>query len=441
VLFHPTFFDLRCDHRPPRWGDGFAAVAPGGAEASRGNWLLPSGFWSGIGPWNRNTRSSSRPRPRSLAGWRASWRRDLLLPPGGPEFGALNRGRPLVRAPTSSGEITQPLGSHSTFGLVPTRQGLPRRPQAPLDLRRPATRVHGSGRSTRPCLGLVWLWRRPQLRTAGARVRPATRVSSSGLEQGRFVLRAAPPCAARLSWPAALPAPPNGRPPPSHARCARASRHLAVASPRLVVPLRRSRSCRHDKLVLDGGAWDKSFWKDEIGWHETRRADRERPGDSPARRPERARPGADRGRQTTAWPERSRCSAARAGRACREPLSGHLTFPVTGTLRGMPEARGPCWSVSIAPDARRHCAQADQNWPSSTTTWHVDNEERGPAPIVWCRLACALWARIWQSEWFATPRGSSAAKWHSPRVPLGRHWASASSAVPGPPASRAIPRY
>ncbi len=107
-------------------------------------------------------------------------------------------------------------------------------------------------------LGLVWLWRRPQLRPLA--LTSAAPSVVFGLEQGR----------AYYALPAMLPALVAGclalaeRRPRRVTLAGLGVLHVAVlalALP-LVVPILPTRQ------LVSTGTWDKSFWKDEIGWHE-----------------------------------------------------------------------------------------------------------------------------------------------------------------------------
>ena len=158
---------------------------------------------------------------------------------------------------------------------------------------------------------------------------------------------------------------------------------LALVLP-LVVPVLPIRQ------LVSTGTWDKSFWKDEIGWHELV------------------------AQTATAW--RSRTPAERAAGAIvagnygvagalslfgpaaglPTPVSGHLSFQYWHPAK-MPQ-RTVLLVGFEREDALRRCAHATV-LAVVDNRWHVDNEERG-RPIVWCRLRAPL-GQIWQST-FAT---------------------------------------
>jgi hypothetical protein len=231
-------------------------------------------------------------------------------------------------------------------------------------------------------LGLVWLWRRPHLRPlALASAAPSVLF---GLEQGRSY----------YALPAMLPAFVAGclllaeRRPRRLALGALGVVHLTVLAlvVPLVVPILPTRQ------LVSTGTWDRSFWKDEIGWHELV------------------------AQTSTAW--RSRTPAERAAGAIvagnygvagalslygpaaglPAPVSGHLAFQYWHPAR-MPQRAVLLVGFDRA-DAHRHCAHATV-LAVVDNRWHIDNEERG-RPIVWCRLRAPL-GEIWQRE-FATAR-------------------------------------
>jgi hypothetical protein len=231
-------------------------------------------------------------------------------------------------------------------------------------------------------LGLVWLWRRQHLR-------PLVLASGApsilfGLEQGRSY----------YALPAMLPAFVAGCLALAERRPRRVTLaglgvvHLAVLAlvlP-LVVPVLPIRQ------LVSTGTWDRSFWKDEIGWHELV------------------------AQTATAW--RSRTPAERASAAIvagnygvagalslfgpaaglPAPVSGHLSFQYWRPAR-MPQRTVLLVGFDRA-DALGRCAQATV-LAVVDNRWHVDNEERG-RPIVWCRLRAPL-GQIWQTS-FATAR-------------------------------------
>ena len=167
------------------------------------------------------------------------------------------------------------------------------------------------------------------------------------------------------------------------------------ASPSCTSPCSRSRcrwssrSCPPAQLVSTG-TWDRSFWKDELGWHELV------------------------AQTATAW--RSRTPAERAAAAIvagnygvagalslfgpaaglPTPVSGHLSFQYWHPAK-MPQRTVLLVGFDRG-DALRRCASA-RVLAVADNRWHVDNEERG-RPIVWCRLRAPL-GQVWQST-FAT---------------------------------------
>ena len=226
-------------------------------------------------------------------------------------------------------------------------------------------------------LGLVWLWRRPHLRPlALASGAPSILFM---VEQGRSY----------YALPAMLPALVAGclalaeRRPRRVTLAGLGILHIAVLalSLPLVVPILPTRQ------LVSTGTWDKSFWKDEIGWHELV------------------------AQTSTAW--RSRTPAERAagaivagnygvagalslyGPACR-PADAGLGAPLVPVLapREDAAARRPAGRLRTRRRApalreRRVLAVVDNRW-------HVDNEERG-RPIVWCRLRAPL-GQVWQTS-------------------------------------------
>jgi hypothetical protein len=160
---------------------------------------------------------------------------------------------------------------------------------------------------------------------------------------------------------------------------------LALVLP-LVVPVLPTRQ------LISTGTWDRSFWKDEIGWRELT------------------------AQTAAAW--RSRTPAERAGGAIvagnygvagalslygpraglPTPLSGHLSFQYWHPER-MPE-RAVLLVGFGRNDALSRCSHATV-LGTVENRWHIDNEERG-RPIVWCRLRSSLGQEWAQS--FATAR-------------------------------------
>jgi hypothetical protein len=160
---------------------------------------------------------------------------------------------------------------------------------------------------------------------------------------------------------------------------------LALALP-LVVPILTTRQ------LVSTGTWDKSFWKDEIGWHElvaqTAAAWRTR---TPA---ERAAGAIVAGNYGVA----GALSLYGPAAGLPTPLSGHLSFQYWHPAR-MPE-RTVLLVGFDREDALHRCAHATVLGVVDNR-WHIDNEERG-RPIVWCRLRAPL-GQLWEST-FATAR-------------------------------------
>jgi hypothetical protein len=196
-------------------------------------------------------------------------------------------------------------------------------------------------------LGLVWLWRHPPLRPLA--LTAAAPVLLFGLEQGRSY----------YALPALLPALAAGcialaeRRPRRRTLAGFGVVHVAVLAlvlP-LVVPILPTRQ------LVSTGDWNRSFWKDEIGWHELV------------------------AQTATAW--RSRTPAERAGGAIvagnygvagalalfgpaaglPTPLSGHLSFQFWHPAR-MPERA----VLLVGFDQDDALAPLGQLWQSSFAT-------------------------------------------------------------------------
>jgi hypothetical protein len=160
---------------------------------------------------------------------------------------------------------------------------------------------------------------------------------------------------------------------------------LALVLP-LVVPVLPVRQ------LVSTGTWDRSFWKDELGWREltaqTAAAWRSR---SPGERAAGAIVAKNYG-------EAGALALYGPAAGLPPPLSGHLSFQYWHLAR-MPER-----SVLLVGFAR---ADAHQRCTSSTVLatldnrWGVGNEERG-RPIIWCRLRAPL-GTMWEGS-FATAR-------------------------------------
>jgi hypothetical protein len=365
VLFHPTFFDLAATALAM-----LAAVRlVARSEPRQWIWL---GLWSGIGLESKYT--IVVPLAAFLAG-SALWRRDLLLRKEA-GLGVLIALGLLV--PNVIWEITH---HWITLDFSSSQHAKTASDSPPLTYVAQQIAFLGAG-TVLVVLGLIWLWRRPNLR-------PLVLASGAptilfGLEQGRSY----------YALPAMLPAFVAGclalaeRRPRRVTLAGLGAVHLVVLAlvlP-LVVPVLPIRQ------LVSTGTWDKSFWKDEIGWHELV------------------------AQTATAW--RSRTPAERAAGAIvagnygvagalslfgpaaglPAPVSGHLSFQYWHPAK-MPQRTVLLVGFERG-DALRRCVHATV-LAVVDNRWHVANEERG-RPIVWCRLRAPL-GQIWQGT-FATAR-------------------------------------
>lgn len=365
VLFHPTFLEL-------------AATALAMLAAVRlvvwsepRQWIL-LGLWGGIGLESKYT--IAVPLAAFLAGC-AVWRRDLLMRREAGYGVVIALG---LLVPNVIWEVT-----HHWISLdFASSQHAKTASDAPLPAYIGQQAAFLGAGAVLVVLGLVWLWRRPPLRPLA--LASAAPSAFFALEQGRPY----------YALPAMLPALVAGclmlaeRRPRRVTLAGLGVLHVAVlalALP-LVVPILPTRQ------LVSTGTWDRSFWKDEIGWHElvaqTSAAWRSR---TPA---ERAAGAIVAGNYGVA----GALSLYGPAAGVPTPLSGHLTFQYWHP------ARMPQRSVLLVgfdrEDALRRCAQATV-LDVADNRWHVDNEERG-RPIVWCRLRAPL-DRIWQST-FASAR-------------------------------------
>jgi 4-amino-4-deoxy-L-arabinose transferase-like glycosyltransferase len=363
ILFHPTFLDL-------------AATALATLAATRlvvrgepRQWLA-LGLWGGIGLESKYT--IVVPLAAFLAGC-ALWRRDLLR-----------------RRETSLGVVVA-VGllvpnaiwqiSHDWVSLdfASSQHERTAADTPPLVYAGQTLAFLGAG-AVLVALGVAWLWRRPHLRPLA--LTSAAPVVLFALEQGRSY----------YAFPAMLPAFAAGCLAVAERRPRRATLaglgigHLAVlviAVP-LVVPILPVRQ------LVSTGTWERSFWKDELGWRELT------------------------AQTTAAW--RSRTPAERAAGAIvagdygvagalalygpaaglPEPVSGHLSFQYWHPAR-MPE-RSVVLVGFDREDAAARCSHLTVI-ALADNRWHVDNEERG-RPIAWCRLRAPL-GQMWQDS-FAT---------------------------------------
>jgi hypothetical protein len=365
VLFHPTFFDL-------------AATALAMLAAVRlvvrgepRQWIL-LGLWGGIGLESKYT--IVVPLACFLAGC-ALWRRDLLLRREA-GFGVLIACGLLV--PNVVWEITH---HWISLDFASSQRDKTAGDSPPLTYVAQQLAFMGVGAAL-VVLGLVWLWRRPHLRPlALASAAPSVLFA---LEQGRSY----------YALPATLPALVAGcllldeRRPRRATLAALGVVHLAVLA--LVLPL--VVPILPTGQLVSTGTWDKSFWKDEIGWHElvaqTSKAWNSR---TPA---ERAAGAIVAGNYGVA----GALSLYGPAAGLPTPVSGHLSFQFWHPAK-MPQRTVLLVGFERA-DALQHCAHATV-LAVVDNRWHVDNEERG-RPIVWCRLRAPL-GQLWQTE-FATAR-------------------------------------
>jgi hypothetical protein len=365
VLFHPTFLELAAT--------ALALVAATRliVRAEPRQWLL-LGLWGGIGLESKYT--IAVPLVAFLAGC-ALWRRDLLLRREA-AFGVVIAVGLLV--PNVVWEITH---EWISLDFASSQHAKTASDSPPLVYAGQLLAFLGAG-AVLVAVGIVWLWRRPQLRPLA--LTSAAPLVLFGLEQGRSY----------YALPALLPALAAGCLALSERRPRRATLaglgvvHLAVLAlvlP-LVVPILPTRQ------VVSTGTWDRSFWKDEIGWHElvaqTAAAWRSR---TPA---ERAAGAIVAGNYGVAGA--LALGGPRAGLPA--PLSGHLSFQYWHPAR-MPERAVLLVGFDRA-DALAHCTHSTVLGVVDNR-WHVDNEERG-RPLVWCRLRAPL-GELWQHS-FATAR-------------------------------------
>ena len=365
VLFHPTFLDL-------------AATAMAMLAATRlvvrsepRQWLL-LGLWGGIGLEAKYT--IVVPLVALLAGC-AVWRRDLLARRE-TIYGVLIALGLLL--PNVIWEITH---DWISLDFASSQHAQTASDSPPLAYIAQQLAFLGVG-AVLVVLGLVWLWRRPQLRPLALTSAAPSFVFA--LEQGRSY----------YALPAMLPALVAGcialaeRHPRRSTLGALAIVQLAVLAlvVPLVVPILPTRQ------LVSTGTWDRSFWKDEIGWREltaqTAAAWRSR---TPAERADGAIVAGNYG-------VAGALSLYGPAAGLPTPLSGHLSFQYWHPSR-MPE-RAVLLVGFERGDALSHCAHATV-LGTADNRWHVDNEERG-RPIVWCRLRSPL-GQEWAHS-FATAR-------------------------------------
>jgi 4-amino-4-deoxy-L-arabinose transferase-like glycosyltransferase len=224
-------------------------------------------------------------------------------------------------------------------------------------------------------LGLVWLWRRPQLRPLA--LASAAPTVLFALEQGRSY----------YALPAMLPALVAGclalaeRRPRRPALVALGGLHLAllvIAVP-LVVPILPERQ------LISTGTWKLSFWKDEIGWRElTAQTATAWNSRTPAQRADAALVAVNYG---TAG------ALALYGPAAGlpAPVSGHLSYQFWHPAR-MPQRH----ALLVGFGRKSALARCSEMTVLGVVAnrWHVDNDASGGL-IVWCRLRAPL-GQMWQ---------------------------------------------
>jgi 4-amino-4-deoxy-L-arabinose transferase-like glycosyltransferase len=365
VLIHPTFLELAATAL------ALLAAARLVVRAEPRQWIL-LGLWGGLGLESKYT--IVVPLAAFVTGC-ALWRRDLLLRREA-AIGVVIAFALLI--PNLAWQITH---HWISLDFASSQHDKTASDSPPLVYAGQMLAFLGAG-AVLVLLGLVWLWRRPHLRPlALASAAPAVLF---GVEQGRSY----------YALPAMLPALAAGCLALSERRPRRLTlaglglAHVAVlalALP-LVVPILPIRQ------LASSGTWDRSFWKDEIGWHElvaqTAAAWRSR---TPAERAAGAIVAGNYGVAGALALE-----GPRAGLPA--PLSGHLSFQYWHPAR-MPERAVLLVGFERA-DALGHCARATV-LGIVDNRWHVDNEERG-RPLVWCRLRAPL-GQLWPRS-FATAR-------------------------------------
>jgi hypothetical protein len=365
VLFHPTFLELAATALAM-----LAAVRLVVRDEPR-QWML-LGLWSGVGLESKYT--IVVPLAAFLVGC-ALWRRDLLLRREA-VFGVVIAVGMLV--PNVIWESTH---HWISLDFASSQHAKTASDAPPFTYILQQIAFLGVG-AVLVVLGLVWLWRRPPLRPLA--LTSAAPSVLFGVEQGRPY----------YAIPAMLPALVAGclalaeRRPRRVTLAALGGLQLAVLAlvGPLVVPILPTRQ------VVSTGTWNKSFWKDELGWHElvaqTARAWHSR---TPA---ERANGAIVTGNYGVA----GALSLLGPAAGLPTPVSGHLSFQFWHPAR-MPQ-RTVLLVGFDREDALRRCTHATILGVVDNR-WHVDNEERG-RPIVWCRLREPL-GQEWGST-FATSR-------------------------------------
>ena len=232
------------------------------------------------------------------------------------------------------------------FASVAACQDGVRRPAA--HVRRPAARVPRAG-AVLVVLGLVWLWRRPQLRPLA--LTSALRASSSGSSRD----------GPTTPIPAMLPALVAGclalaeRRPRRLTLAGLGVLHVAVLALALPLVVPVLPTCQ----LVSTGTWDRSFWKDEIGWHELVA---QPPTAWRSRTPaERAAAAIVAGNYGVA----GALSLLRPGRGPAHAGLGAPLLPVLASGEDAASARS-CWSASTA-RTRSGGARTRPSWPWPTT--------------------------------------------------------------------------
>jgi 4-amino-4-deoxy-L-arabinose transferase-like glycosyltransferase len=241
VLFHSTFLELAATAL------AMLAAVRLLARSEPRQWIL-LGLWGGIGLESKYT--IFVPLAAFLAG-SALWRRDLLLRREAALGVLIASGLLLPNA------IWQIRNHWVSLDFASSQHAKTASDTPPLTYAAQQIAFLGAG-AVLVVLGLIWLWRREHLRPLVLACAAPSMVF--GLERGRPY----------YALPAMLPALAAGclalaeRQPRRLTLAGLATAHLAIlafALP-LVVPILPTRQ------LVSTGTWDKSFWKDEIGWHE-----------------------------------------------------------------------------------------------------------------------------------------------------------------------------
>jgi hypothetical protein len=146
------------------------------------------------------------------------------------------------------------------------------------------------------------------------------------------------------------------------------------------------------RQLVSTGTWERSFWKDELGWRElTAQTAEAWSSRSPAERAAGAIVAQNYG-------EAGALALYGPAQGLPPPLSGHLSFQYWHPAR-MPERSVLLVGFDRAA-ARERCTRTTV-LAVIGNRWGVGNEERG-RPIVWCRLRAPL-GTMWERS-FATAK-------------------------------------